>query len=84
MNGKTESSNLYLETIAGNVGQAPQGEVTNALDGEAGDYSYYGEEDEGGKVEEDNYSEYEGRVKQRHVGGTFAWRVLNSDLDLDL
>lgn len=67
MDVEAEAPNLDLDSILGDICEAAQGEVADALDGEAGKNPYDGEEDEGGEVDEDEDAEDEGRIQEGHI-----------------
>lgn len=67
VNVETEAPDLDLDAIPGDVCDASQREVADALDGEAGEDSDDGEEDKGGEVEDDEDAEDEGGIQEGHV-----------------
>lgn len=69
---EAEATDLYLKAVSRGVGEAAQREVSDALDGDAGDDAEDGEKDEGGQVDEDEDATNKGRVEQCHVGGPAA------------
>lgn len=69
---EAEAADLYFKAVSRGVGEAAQREVSDALDGNAGDDSEDGEKDEGGQIQEDEDATNKGRVEQRHVGGAAA------------
>lgn len=67
MDVETEAPDLDLDAIFGNVCEASQGEVADALDGKTGEDSNDGEEDKRGEVEDDKDAEDEGGIQEGHV-----------------
>lgn len=66
MDVEPETADLDTDTITWGICESSQRKIADALDRDACDDAEDGEEDKGGEVEEDDNSEYEGRVKQRH------------------
>ena len=56
-----------FKAIAGSVCYPSEGEVSNALDGDAGQDAQDSEEDKGAEVEEDDDAEDEGWIEERHL-----------------
>lgn len=69
MEVQAQTSDLYLQAISGGVCDASEGEVSNALDGDARENAQDGEEDKGAEVEQDDDAEDEGRIEERHCIG---------------
>ena len=54
MESQAEATQLYPYAIARGICNAPQREIPDSLDGDAGSDTKDGERDEGGEVEEDD------------------------------
>lgn len=78
MDVEAQATDLDLDAIFEDVGKAAQGEVADALDGEAGEDSDDGEEDKGGEVEDNEDSEDEGRIEEGHIVGNGSGDALPS------
>lgn len=76
MQGDAETANGEVEAIARGVCDAAEGEIANALYGDAGGDADYSAKDEGGEIEENDCGEERGKTEGPHFGRPLLRRGL--------